>query len=105
MSSASEWRLLLRVSELPGVNYVGGPPTQLSPYIRRPAPVQGSRHRERERRVWPARDRLQPDPPGQPAQTGDGGGMNRWLPRGVPMRRPPGSPNGAKRLKSGVLSR
>ena len=73
--------------------------------FRRPAPVQGSRHRERERRVWPARDRLQPDPPGQPAQTRHGCGMNRWLPRGVPMRRPPGSPNGAKRLKSGVLSR
>jgi hypothetical protein len=30
-------------------------------------------------------DGLQPDPPGQPAQTGDGGGMNSWLHRGVPV--------------------
>jgi len=43
-------------------------------------------HRQGECGVWPARDRLQSDPAGQPAQAGDGGGMNRWLPRGVARR-------------------
>lgn len=54
--------------------------------VGRSAPVQAARHRKGECGVWAARDRLQPDPAGQPAQAGNGGGMNRWLPRGVPKR-------------------
>ena len=49
--------------------------------------------RERERCVWPERDRLQPDPPGQPDRTSDGGVMSRWLHRGVTMQQRSGSPN------------
>lgn len=64
-----------------------------------------ARHRQGECSVWAARDRLQPDPPGQPAQTGDGDDMNRWLPRGVSRRQRSGSPNRAERLQSGVLNR
>jgi hypothetical protein len=37
--------------------------------------------------------------------TGDGGGMNGWVPRGVPKRQRSGSPNRAERLQSGVLRR
>jgi hypothetical protein len=52
-------------------------------------PVQTARPRERPCRFWPARERLHPDPPGQPAQARDGGGMNSLLPRGVPKREQP----------------
>jgi hypothetical protein len=56
--------------------------------------------------VWDARDRLQPDPAGQPAPTASYRGcMNRQLPRGVPKQKRSESPTEAKRLKSSVLSR
>jgi hypothetical protein len=55
--------------------------------------------------VWAARDRLQSDAPRQPAQTDHDGGMNSRLPRGVGRRQRSGSSTGAKRQKSGVLSR
>jgi hypothetical protein len=44
--------------------------------VRRAAAVQAARLGQRKRRVRPPRDRLQPDPSGQPAQTGHGDGMN-----------------------------
>jgi hypothetical protein len=65
--------------------------------IRRTAPVQTARPGQSQCRVWPARYRLQPDPPGQPALGAafsagvarDGGGLNSLLPRGVPKREQP----------------
>jgi hypothetical protein len=45
--------------------------------------LQSARHRQGECGLWPAHDRLEPDPPGQPAQSGNGGGMNSKLARGV----------------------
>ena len=69
------------------------------------APVQAARHRQGECGVWPARNRRQPDPAGQPAQAGNGGGMNRRLPRGMADGSDQAaSSTGAKRLKSGVLN-
>ncbi len=64
---------------------------------RRTAPGQTARPRERQCRVWPARDRLQPGPPGQPSLgvafsagvARDGSGMNSLLPRGVPKKEQP----------------
>ena len=50
-------------------------------------PVQTARHRKGECCVWSVRDRLLPDPAGQSAQAGDGGGfMNRQLYRDVARR-------------------
>jgi hypothetical protein len=72
---------------------------RLAQGIRRTAAIQTARSGERQchplprrsLRLWPARDRLQPDPPGQPAPGAafsagvarDGGGMNSRLARGV----------------------
>jgi hypothetical protein len=69
----------------------------------RSASDQAARHRQGECGVWPARDRLEHDTPGQPAKAGYGGGMNRQLPRDLPRRQRSGSPNGVKHLKSGLL--
>jgi hypothetical protein len=77
----------------------------LRQFRRQRAGGTSARHRQGECGVWPARDRLQPDPPGQPAQTGDGGGMTSRLPRGVPKRQRSGTPNRAKHLKSRLLNR
>jgi len=43
--------------------------------IQRLTPIQAARQRKRQRRVWPARDRLQPDPSEQHPQACHGGGM------------------------------
>jgi hypothetical protein len=52
--------------------------------VGRTAPVQTARHRKGRCGVWSARDRLQPDPPGQSAPSrGDGGSVSSALPRGV----------------------
>jgi transposase len=107
------WRFCHRWSHCPprGLRQVDPCPPRhregvwLDQTVGRSASVQAARHRQGECGVWPACDRLQPDPPGQPAQTGDGGGMNSRLPRGVPKRQRSGSPNGVKRLKSGLLGR
>jgi hypothetical protein len=49
--------------------------------------VQTERHRQGRCGVWSARDRLQPDPPGQSAPSrGDAGGMSGGLPSGVARR-------------------
>ena len=61
------------------------------------APVQTAQPGQRQCRIWPACDRLQPDPPGQPALGAafsagvarDRGGMNSLLPRGVSKRAEP----------------
>ena len=61
----------------------------------RPIDQRPPRHRKGGCCFWPARDRLQPDPPGQPAQSrGDGAGMNSGLPRGVTRREGSGSARG-----------
>ena len=49
------------------------------------AVTETARRRKSKCGVRPARDRLQPDPIGQPGQASDGRGMNRWL-RGVARR-------------------
>jgi hypothetical protein len=57
--------------------------TGLDQTVGRPASVHTARHRQGECGVWPARDRLQPEPTEQSAQPSAGGGMNSQLPRGV----------------------
>ena len=72
--------------------------------VRRAAPVQTARHRESERRVRSARDRLQPDPTGQLAQAHHGSGMNHQMPKGVRKRQQPGHKKNPNAAKSGCLS-
>lgn len=61
-----------------------------------------SQHRPSECSVWAARDRLQVDQPEQPAQAGNGGGMNRCLTRGVAWALAIRHTRKATRLISGV---
>ncbi len=68
------------------------------------ASVQAARHRNGGCSVWPAPDRLQPDPAGQPAQTGDADGMSSKLPRGVARQWVPERSNGPESQASGHLS-
>lgn len=80
--------------------------------VRRAALVQTARPGQSQCRVWSTRDRLQPDPPGQPALGAafsagvarDGGGMNSRLPRGMPQKAQPILCRQAKDAESGLFA-
>ena len=75
-----------------------------SPMSRTP-PVQTARHQDGRRRVRSARNRLQFNSAGQPAQNGNGVGMSKWLPRAMAKQWPPRTNNGLLRLPSADLGR